>query len=84
MSRPFSYSDKNFTVIGNVLFIHVYIDNVKASQPIVEIPYEIAIRCIQKSVAGFLQTLIYNSIGYQFNGIILNEDDKYYLASKKI
>ena len=23
MSRPFSYHDKNFTVIGNMLFIHI-------------------------------------------------------------
>lgn len=26
MSRPFSYSDKNFTVIGNVLFVHFRYD----------------------------------------------------------
>lgn len=24
MSRPFSYNDKNFTVIGNMLFIHIH------------------------------------------------------------
>lgn len=39
MSRPFSYNDENFTVIGNVLFVHI-IDN-KASntdEPVVEIP----------------------------------------------
>lgn len=23
MSRPFSYNDKSFTVIGNMLFIHI-------------------------------------------------------------
>lgn len=23
MSRPFSYSDQNFTVIGNILFVHI-------------------------------------------------------------
>lgn len=22
MSRPFSYNDENFTVIGNILFVH--------------------------------------------------------------
>ena len=39
MSRPFSYNDENFTVIGNVLFVHL-IDNKarKAFEPIVEIP----------------------------------------------
>nr|DAW89471.1 MAG TPA: hypothetical protein [Caudoviricetes sp.] len=25
MSRPFSYNDENFTVIGNILFVHIYI-----------------------------------------------------------
>lgn len=39
MSRPFSYNDENFTVIGNVLFVHI-IDNKarKAYEPVVEIP----------------------------------------------
>ena len=39
MSRPFSYNDENFTVIGNVLYVHI-IDNKarKASEPVVEIP----------------------------------------------
>ena len=27
MSRPFSYNDENFTVIGNVLFVHVAISD---------------------------------------------------------
>ena len=27
MSRPFSYNDENFTVIGNILFVHLNIDN---------------------------------------------------------
>ena len=26
MSRPFSYNDENFTVIGNILFVHAIID----------------------------------------------------------
>lgn len=39
MSRPFSYNDENFTVIGNVLFVHI-IDNKarKAAEPVVEVP----------------------------------------------
>lgn len=39
MSRPFSYNDENFTVIGNVLFVHI-IDNKarKGAEPVVEIP----------------------------------------------
>lgn len=42
MSRPFSYSDENFTVIGNVLFCHINIkQQVLAPDPIIEIPPEI-------------------------------------------
>ena len=39
MSRPFSYNDENFTVIGNVLFVHI-IDNKarKSLEPVVEVP----------------------------------------------
>lgn len=42
MSRPFSYSDENFTVIGNVLFCHIRIKKaILKTEPIVEIPPEI-------------------------------------------
>lgn len=39
MSRPFSYNDENFTVIGNVLFVYI-IDNKarKQFEPVVEVP----------------------------------------------
>lgn len=39
MSRPFSYNDENFTVIGNLLFCHIKITkDYKAHEPIVELP----------------------------------------------
>lgn len=39
MSRSFSYSDENFTVIGNVLFCHIKIKKaILKNRPIVEIP----------------------------------------------
>ena len=42
MSRPFSYNDENFTVIGNLLFVH-FIDSVarEAYQPAIPVPTEI-------------------------------------------
>lgn len=42
MSRPFSYNDENFTVIGNILFVH-FEDRKKraANEPVLEVPYEI-------------------------------------------
>ena len=42
MSRPFSYNDENFTVIGNLLFCHIEIKKaILKGEPIVEIPPEI-------------------------------------------
>lgn len=50
MGRPFSYSDENFTVIGNVLFCHIKIkERVLKNQPIVEIPPEIYARMLFNS-----------------------------------
>ena len=46
MSRPFSYNDENFTVIGNILFIHVNIggNEYQIGQTIFNIPQAILIR----------------------------------------
>lgn len=50
MSRPFSYNDENFNVIGNVLFLHIRVTKViKANGNIVEIPPEIYKRMLHKS-----------------------------------
>lgn len=46
MSRPFSYNDENFTVIGNILFIHASIGKKKyvPGEPIFVIPQAIFAR----------------------------------------
>ena len=45
MSRPFSYNDENFTVIGNMLFCHVKITApLQSTTNIVEIPSAIVDR----------------------------------------
>lgn len=43
MSRPFSYNDENFTVIGNILFVHADIggDAYVVGQKLVSIPQAI-------------------------------------------
>lgn len=44
MSRPFSYNDENFTVIGNMLFGHIKIPKgtrIEVSKKIIEIPPEL-------------------------------------------
>ena len=54
MSRPFSYNDENFTVIGNLLIIHVaYKGAPKANDSICKIPPEIAKRL---KYSGFVGT----------------------------
>ena len=81
MSRPFSYNDENFTVIGNVLFIHVIAEKVEPLQPIVEIPYEIGRRLLYKTAMGFLQIVdYYGGLGYSFVGTVIHENGKYYLT----
>ena len=83
MSRPFSYNDENFTVIGNVVFVHVLAGQVEPLQKIVEIPYEIGRRLLYKTAMGFLQFVDkYSNQGYQFNGTVIYEDNKYYLSTK--
>lgn len=83
MSRPFSYNDENFTVIGNVAFVHVPVGQVKPLEKIVEIPYEIGRRLLYKTAMGFMQSLDYDdNQAYTFNGIVIYEDNKYYLSTR--
>ena len=44
----FSYSDKNFTVIGNLCFVHILLDGTKTS---FDIPPAISDRIIYKQMA---------------------------------
>ena len=49
MSRPFSYNDENFTVIGNLLFCHIKIESDNVTDNIVEVPPEIYKRLVSFS-----------------------------------
>lgn len=83
MSRPFSYNDENFTVIGNVAFVHVLVRPTENLQKIVEIPYEIGRRLLHKTAMGFLQIVDnYGGLGYTFVGTVIYENDKYYLSTR--
>lgn len=47
MSRPFSYNDENFTVIGNMLFVHIRDSKAhKAGEPVIEVPPAIISRMV--------------------------------------
>lgn len=82
MSRPFSYNDENFTVIGNMLFVHAKTKPIAKGEKIVEVPPEIYERLIQTSAQGFLQN--YGSDtggGSLYYGIFKKDGDKIYLSS---
>lgn len=50
MSRPFSYNDENFTVIGNILFCHIMVTKVlNPKDDLIEIPPDIYKRMFNKS-----------------------------------
>lgn len=83
MSRSFSYNDENFTVIGNMLFVHIRDTKAhKAGEPIIEIPPAIFSRMptysnvVVESMNGFF--------GGGFLGIeVVKVDNKYYFALTK-
>lgn len=55
MSRPFSYNDENFTVIDNILFVHLNDRNKhQALEPVIPIPDEIYKRMGSFGSVGFL------------------------------
>lgn len=57
MSRPFSYNDENFTVIGNMLFIHCKIPDVLPINSLITIvPPEILSRMSCHSFRAFVQS----------------------------
>lgn len=86
MSRPFSYNDENFTVIGNLLLCHIEIkEAILKTKPIVEIPPEIFDHMLITTQKFIKATY---GIGFLFNGSVLDvgvnktEDGKYFLYAQ--
>lgn len=83
MSRPFSYHDENFTVIGNLLFVHIRDSKAhKAGEPIIEIPKAIFSRMITYgNVTAESSRAFYggNIIGIE----VVKVGNKYYFAYTK-
>ena len=83
MSRPFSYNDENFTVIGNILFLHIKITKeFNANDNIIEIPPAIYDHMYNKSVQAQLSSNEDNNTSnYWFDSGIRKSfsDGKYYL-----
>ena len=82
MSRPFSYSDKNFTVIGNVLFVHFNYDgDADVGTRLCEIPEKIFDRLLFYSNNA---TTCYSDFGATGGNFILSVtkyENKFYLAN---
>jgi hypothetical protein len=84
MSRPFSYNDENFTVIGNILFLHIKITKeFNENSNIIEIPQAIYDRMCNKSKEVQITSNRDNndSIHRIDVGIRKDTDGKYYLYS---
>lgn len=85
MSRPFSYNDENFTVIGNILFLHIKITKeFHKYDNIVEIPQAIYDRMYHKSLYIQLSSNTDNDYTcFWLNSCISKSisDGKYYLST---
>lgn len=80
MSRPFSYNDENFTVIGNLLFVHISDSKAhKAGEPIIEIPPAIISRMVTYSNVAVVSAKGYYG-GGQIGLKVVKLNNKYYFA----
>lgn len=80
MSRPFSYNDENFTVIGNMLFCHIKITfPIASADNIAEVPPEIVDRLLHYTNT-FLGGELGSSNKFVRFGLSIRQDNgKYYL-----
>ena len=65
----FSYSDNNFTVIGNLCFVHIILDGTEADEGPIDIPPAIADRMLFSEInctepSGSSYAVIYNGAIY--------------------
>ena len=86
MSRPFSYNDKNFTVIGNILLFHINLTkDVQSNSNIIEIPPALYYRINQHTLIGtIVRPLVTPTANDSFTRgfYIAEQNGKYYLKSE--
>lgn len=83
MSRPFSYNDENFTVIGNVLYVHFKYE--QAAEPgtiLIEIPPAICDRLLFFSSLCMAAYDHKDSNAGQVVLVVIDHDNKCYLTNK--
>lgn len=82
MSRPFSYNDKNFTVIGNLLFAHFkYEDAAPAGTRLIEIPPAICDRLLFYSNVCSAVYPTYNANSGNIPLSVIEYDGKFYFSN---
>ena len=82
MSRPFSYNDENFTVIGNILFCHIMVTKyVEAYNLLIEIPPDIYKRMLNKSNYLMCLNVVNNNSASSLVAVGTSKeiDGKYYM-----
>lgn len=83
ISRPFSYSDENFTVIGNLLFVHIPESKAReVGEPTVEIPPAIFSRMITYGNVAVESTRAFYGGGH-IGLEVVKADNKHYFAYTK-
>ena len=81
MSRPFSYHDENFTVIGNLLVIHFRDDNEHSKgEPVLLIPDSIYERMVTNSFMLSSQLVGSLQASRSVIGTTVENDGKYFIA----
>lgn len=83
MSRPFSYNDENFTVIGNVLYVHFkYEDAAEAGTRLIEIPPAICDRLLFFSNVCAAVYRIKDANAGNFVLTVIDYNNKCYFSNK--
>ena len=81
MSRPFSYNDENFTVIGNILFVHFNDTHKrKAKEPVIEVPPEIFNRLYGYTNLAITSYSAEYASSSSFPIIIIQKNGRHYIA----
>ena len=81
MSRPFSYNDENFTVIGNLLFIHLRDDDEHNKlDPVLLIPPAIYERMLTNSFMLSTQLAGNNVNTNPIGATTIEVDNKHFIA----
>lgn len=84
MSRPFTYNDENFTVIGNLLFVHFRDSKEhKAGEPALEIPPAIFSRMVTYSNVAIESTRAFSFGGGDIGFEVVKVNGKHYFAFTK-